>query len=157
MEVELNLAAMLDVAFQLLAFFILTFRPSPIEGQLRLHLPPPRPITTLPNAESPGSDEANPSPVEGLNSIVISVFATPSGQIDAIAIGENEIPDVETLRRQVRAMFADPVLQFDQVLIQASTGLSYQSLLEVVEVCTQSPLANGARLTKVGLAELATH
>ena len=28
-EVELNLAAMLDMAFQLLAFFILTFRPSP--------------------------------------------------------------------------------------------------------------------------------
>ena len=39
-EVELNLASMLDMAFQLLAFFILTFHPSPIEGQLLLHLPP---------------------------------------------------------------------------------------------------------------------
>ena len=27
-EVELNLAAMLDMAFQLLTFFILTFRPA---------------------------------------------------------------------------------------------------------------------------------
>ena len=35
-DVELNLASMLDMAFQLLAFFILTFRPSPIEGQLML-------------------------------------------------------------------------------------------------------------------------
>ncbi len=33
-EVELNLAAMLDMAFQLLAFFILTFRPAPLEGQI---------------------------------------------------------------------------------------------------------------------------
>ena len=28
-EVELNLAAMLDMAFQLLTFFILTFKPAP--------------------------------------------------------------------------------------------------------------------------------
>ena len=33
-DVELNLAAMLDMAFQLLTFFILTFRPSPVEGQV---------------------------------------------------------------------------------------------------------------------------
>ena len=37
-EVELNLAAMLDMAFQLLTFFILTFKPAPklgIEGLAR--------------------------------------------------------------------------------------------------------------------------
>ena len=39
--VELNLAAMLDMAFQLLTFFILTFRPAPVEGQVDLLLPPP--------------------------------------------------------------------------------------------------------------------
>ncbi len=31
-EVELNMASMLDMAFQLLTFFILTFRPPPAEG-----------------------------------------------------------------------------------------------------------------------------
>src|SRR5205823_3690703 len=41
-EVSLNLAAMLDMAFQLLAFFILTFKPNPVEGQISLNLPPPR-------------------------------------------------------------------------------------------------------------------
>ena len=44
-EVELNVASMLDMAFQLLAFFILTFRPAPLEGQISLRLPPPQPIT----------------------------------------------------------------------------------------------------------------
>ncbi len=38
-EVELNMAAMLDMAFQLLAFFILTFRPSPVESQISLRMP----------------------------------------------------------------------------------------------------------------------
>ena len=42
--VALNLAAMLDMAFQLLAFFIFTFKPSPIEGQISLRLPPPQAV-----------------------------------------------------------------------------------------------------------------
>ena len=35
---------MLDMAFQLLTFFILTFRTVPVEGQINLRLPPPKPI-----------------------------------------------------------------------------------------------------------------
>ena len=33
-DVTLNVTAMLDMAFQLLAFFILTFRPPPGEAQI---------------------------------------------------------------------------------------------------------------------------
>ena len=51
--VELNLAAMLDMAFQLLTFFILTFRPAPIEGHLALNLPPPIPLTKVEVSENP--------------------------------------------------------------------------------------------------------
>jgi len=43
-EVELNVTAMLDMAFQLLAFFILTFKPPPVEGSIALRLPPAAPI-----------------------------------------------------------------------------------------------------------------
>lgn len=155
-EVELNLAAMLDMAFQLLAFFILTFRPSPVEGQVRLHLPPPRPVTVVPDGKAPGSDAKDLNPVQGLNTIVISVFATSTGQIDNLAIGETVIPDVEALARQLRTMFSDPGLAFDQVMIQAGSELSYQSLMEVVEACTRTTLANGQKLTKLGFAELVT-
>ena len=38
-EVELPITPMLDMAFQLLAFFILTYHPSALEGQIRLALP----------------------------------------------------------------------------------------------------------------------
>ena len=38
-SVELNLAAMLDMAFQLLAFFVLTFRPATVELEMRMNLP----------------------------------------------------------------------------------------------------------------------
>ena len=36
----LNVTAMLDMAFQLLAFFVLTFKPPPAEAQIFLKLPP---------------------------------------------------------------------------------------------------------------------
>ena len=44
---ELNLVAMLDLAFQLLAFFILTFKPAPAEGQILLRMPPAEAVSPL--------------------------------------------------------------------------------------------------------------
>ncbi|MDB5311595.1 MAG: Biopolymer transport protein ExbD/TolR [Gemmataceae bacterium] len=38
-SVELPITPMLDMSFQLMAFFIFTFRPAPTEGQLALALP----------------------------------------------------------------------------------------------------------------------
>ena len=64
-EVELNLAAMLDMAFQLLAFFVLTFRPPPLEGQISLRLPPPLPVTGAKTGENPGEDLKNNNPLQG--------------------------------------------------------------------------------------------
>src|SRR6185312_8558358 len=89
-DVELNLAAMLDMAFQLLTFFILTFKPAPVEGQIDLMLPPPQPVTAKTDAPPAGSVDKN-DPVQGLNSLVISVFPNPNGSIAQIAIGENNI------------------------------------------------------------------
>ena len=71
-DVELNLAAMLDMAFQLLTFFILTFKPAPIEGQVLLRMPPPQPITNVNAGQRAGSDPNNTNPLQGLNTLVIS-------------------------------------------------------------------------------------
>ena len=76
--VELNLAAMLDMAFQLLAFFIMTFKPAPIEGQINLKLPPPKPVAGVKDGAKAGEDDDNNgSAVEAINTLVISAFATP--------------------------------------------------------------------------------
>src|SRR3954463_2381490 len=87
-DVELNLAAMLDMAFQLLTFFILTFKPAPVEGQLSLKLPPPEAIAKVKSGQAAGSDAQNTNPVTGVESMVVSVFAAPNGQIGSLAIGE---------------------------------------------------------------------
>src|SRR5258708_5358658 len=39
LEPELPVTPMLDMAFQLLAFFVMTYHPSAVEGQMELNLP----------------------------------------------------------------------------------------------------------------------
>src|ERR1700675_2830491 len=89
--VELNLAAMLDMAFQLLTFFILTFRPAPVEGQISLRMPPAQPVSPVKNAVQAGSDAANDNPVQGINSLVINIIPNASGGIGSMAIGEGAV------------------------------------------------------------------
>src|SRR5579871_6769400 len=87
-EVELNLAAMLDMAFQLLTFFILTFKPMPVEGQISMRMPPPHPIATLANkGENPGQEDKN-GDVKGYNTLAIYLTSDDNGGLDRMAIGQ---------------------------------------------------------------------
>ena len=56
---------MLDMAFQLLTFFILTYRPPPTEGQIYLRLPPPEGVAAQPG-QKVGVDNKNKDPLRGL-------------------------------------------------------------------------------------------
>jgi biopolymer transport protein ExbD len=152
--VELNLAAMLDMAFQLLTFFILTFRPSPIEGQVSLHLPPPQPVTNVNATQSAGSDTSNTNPAIGLNSLVISAYSTPNGSLATMAIGEGRIDNVSTLDSRLRAILSEPGSPFDQVIIQVSSSLRYEELMKIIDVCTKQLLPSGSKLTKLSFVEL---
>ena len=92
-EVELNLAAMLDMAFQLLTFFILTYRPPPIEGQISLRLPPPEARGRPSRTKGPDRTPRTKRSREGLNTLTISVFADPrSGELPASASAKQPVP-----------------------------------------------------------------
>ena len=126
-DVELNLAAMLDMAFQLLTFFILTFKPSPIEGQVALRLPPPQAIAVknAPNAKKAGDDENDTSPIIGVNTLVISAFATPDGSLHSLAVGDASVGKdkyLQALNNKLQTVFSDPANPFDQVIIQVSSS-----------------------------------
>jgi biopolymer transport protein ExbD len=153
-DVELNLAAMLDMAFQLLTFFILTFKPSPVEGQISLHLPPPQPVTNVQSAQSAGSDTTNTNPVTGLNSLVISAFSTPGGNLASMAIGEGRIDNVGSLDGRLRAILSEPGSPFDQVIIQVGSSLRYDELMKIIDVCTRQLLPSGNKLSKLSFVEL---
>jgi biopolymer transport protein ExbD len=155
-DVTLNLAAMLDMAFQLLTFFILTFKPAPIEGQIDLRLPPPQPITNVNAKQQAGSNTNNTDPVQGVNSLIISIFPTPSGQIGSMAIGEGNVASLPQLESRLKEVLADPGSPFDQVVIQVGSGLHYENLMKVIDVCTHQKLADGKPLNKLSFVELPT-
>ena len=151
---ELNLAAMLDMAFQLLTFFILTFRPAPVEGQISLRMPPAQPISPVKDAVQAGDNAANNDPVQGLNSLVISVVPSAGGGIGSMAIGEGVVATLTGLNDRLKTVLGDQASPFDQIVIQVGSGLRYDALMDVVDVCTRQKLPSGQKLTKLSFIEM---
>lgn len=146
---------MLDMAFQLLAFFIMTFKPAPIEGQINLKLPPPQPVAGMQNAKKAGEDEQNKDPVQNLNSLIITIFAAPNGRLASMAIGEANVAGVPQLDDRLKQVLGpESGASFDQVILQVGSKLKYAELMKVVDVCTKQTLANGEKLTKLSFVEL---
>lgn len=56
-EPDLPITPMLDMSFQLLAFFIMTFKPSPTEGQIAMSLPPAQVGGPSDKIPDPGKEE----------------------------------------------------------------------------------------------------
>ena len=149
---ELNVAAMLDMAFQLLAFFILTFKPSPIESQIMMRLPADKPVTQAP------SNMVNSAEVvdEGLV-ISISIYSTPEGEIEKLEVGQRVIsaPTVEELLPAFRTALADIVeLGCDTVSVRVGEDLRYERLMQIVDICGKQELPSGERLSKVSIVPL---
>lgn len=154
-EVELNLCAMLDMAFQLLTFFILTFRPAPVEGQILLRMPPPMPVTNINSGQKAGADESNTNPLQGLNTLIVTAVAQSDGVLRQLAIGDvtmgNSLPALE---RKLSSVLGDQGSAFDQVIVQVDSRLKYSELMAVIDVCTRQKLPNGEQLSKLSFVEL---
>lgn len=154
-EVTLNLAAMLDMAFQLLTFFILTFRPAPVEGQISLRLPPPQSVVVVKDGQAAGSDYNNKNPVQGVNTLTITAFADPqTGLITSLGLGETMLPSIPSLDGKLREYFADPGNPFDQVIVQVSDMCRYDEVMKIVDILTRQTLPDGKKLSKFSFVEL---
>ncbi|WP_439622296.1 ExbD/TolR family protein [Gemmata sp.] len=79
-EPDLPITPMLDMSFQLLAFFILTFRPSPTEGQIALRLPPLESMTGQEIKEPLDVEDDKPA------RFVVQVTASDKGTIEKITL-----------------------------------------------------------------------
>ena len=154
-EVELNLAAMLDMAFQLLAFFILTFQPSPNEGAVKLRLPQAMPPDNIRSIATPiGATNGSLESVS-LKTLTINVIADPqSGEITSLGIGDTEITGLPALERRMHELFADPGNPFEQVLLQVSDNCRYDELMRVVETCVKQRLPGSRELPKLAMVEI---
>lgn len=159
-NVDLNLAAMLDMAFQLLTFFILTFRPAPIEGQLGLHLPPPIPLT---NVKSDNRDQITGSggDVSGLESLDLYISATSKGDVSQIKVGMSPIVkgrldprNQAALYQQLKSIFVLQNIPLDRVQLAVDERLRYEELMKIVDACTRQTLPDGKPLQRISFVTL---
>lgn len=157
-SVEMNLAAMLDMAFQLLTFFILTFRPAPIEGQLALNLPPPVPQTNVESSNAVG-DAA--SDVLAMQTLHLNVSANERGDVDELKIETNSVlqgalndSNLQKLDRQLQSVFAVQQIPFDRIQIAVDGRLRYGELMKIIDVCHRQHLPDGSLMQKISFTEV---
>ena len=152
-DVTLNLAAMLDMAFQLLTFFILTFKPAPVEGQVSLRLPPPHALNAG-GKQAAGDNDANHDPVKGDKTLVVTALGNNRGELAGLALNETPVAGLGDLAAGLKKILADPDNTFDQVIVQVGSELHYDSLMKVVEICAAQTKADGTpAITKLSFVE----
>lgn len=151
-EVELNMAAMLDMAFQLLAFFILTFQPSPIESQISLRMPD-KATTVAAGKSSEGPTQEAP----GLT-LTISVMANDTGEIAGIEVGPQTLAagDANETINALRATLKEALTaaEFEAIALQVSDDLNYERMMQVLDICSHQTLPNGEPMTKISIDSL---
>ncbi|HSQ58129.1 MAG TPA: biopolymer transporter ExbD [Gemmata sp.] len=83
---DLPITPMLDMSFQLLSFFIITFKPAPTEGQIAMSLPP---VQEGGAAATLAPDLTSEKPMKYL----ARVEASDGGAIASIRLTEEDSPD----------------------------------------------------------------
>ncbi|MCE9548310.1 MAG: biopolymer transporter ExbD [Planctomycetia bacterium] len=162
-EVTLNLTAMLDMAFQLLAYLILTFRSPSVEAQIALRMPDPVAVSDKKGKDV--GDGTNKDPLKGLDQLVVNVYSDKAGGIGQITSGKKDkITEVASkgtleqkmarLKRHLQEILNDPGLPFDKVALQIEGDIAYDDVMQVVDVCAQLKLHDGKPLQNVTFIEL---
>ncbi len=160
---ELNVTAMLDMAFQLLAFFVLTFKPPPAEFQIYLKLPPAQPVQGFAGTQAAGADDTKDiKDVKPTKTLVVTVLddngggtiSTVNVSIPGVSAQGTPVP-FNDLEKELRTYFrakdeneasgqkGNAQGDFEQAVINASPTLRWDEILKVMEIFTRFTTAKG--------------
>jgi biopolymer transport protein ExbD len=155
LEVELPITPMLDMAFQLLTFFILTYKPAPTEGQFAMNLLPAQAATEIKKEQQKETD--NPTLDVTLRTLTTVLRAGGNGILGEVMLNEKPIVGgMEELKKELESFVNDPVLSFDQALIKVDPRLKYSEVIKVIDIFSSLKGLKGEPkpLTKLSFAEL---
>lgn len=154
-EVLFPVTPMLDMAFQLLAFFILTFNPS---AETHLDLDLPATPAALPSAPQ---GEARPLPARNVdsdleNDLLIRAEADDLGDLKALRLGEAPLPDLSTLGSRLRRYIQLLEGRSLRVRLVADDRLRYEPAAQIIATCETAGVS-AIRLSRPGaMPELPT-
>jgi biopolymer transport protein ExbD len=135
-DVTLPITPMLDMSFQLLSFFILTFHPMPVEGQLSINLP---------KIDASEKAEVDPTPPDDKkDEYTLTIISNSSGEVALIGLKGPSV-NAENIKN-----FADLFVQLKNIpkpqqkaemvaiTIEASNDLTYARLIETMDLCKKA-------------------
>jgi biopolymer transport protein ExbD len=131
MEIEIPITPMLDMAFQLLTFFILTYRPAPAEVQFSMNLLPAQPATEMKREIStePASGDV---PAE-LRTLKTVLRAGPDGLLSSITLADMPVDGLAALKTQLESFVNDKDASFDQALLKIDAQLKSSEVVKVID------------------------
>jgi biopolymer transport protein ExbD len=149
-EPTLPITPMLDMAFQLLAFFVMTYHPSDLEGQMELSLP------SEAIAQAQDKEDIKPdAPVDKdqdlkLAANVTVIIRTQRDNVNAGLISGISLQDdagtsaVDTLDKLLAELKARRGLveNKENIKIQADNKLKWEEVISVMDVCQQAGFKN---------------
>jgi biopolymer transport protein ExbD len=121
-KVELQMTPMIDVVFQLLIFFLLTFKIVPQEGDFNVKMP---------LGASQGVAE---TPLE---TIVVRLTAAPDGKLAGIQMGQRAIPSFDALHNEIMALVGtdtgpSSVAESTEVELDCDYNLDYRYVIGAI-------------------------
>ena len=149
--VVLPITPMLDMAFQLLAFFIFTYHPSDLEGQMELNLPdkPEASAEQVPDNPTPSMDDKDPM-VDADISVIVRTFhdGEKNGDISQILVKEGpdevEVKREEQLVKQQEALLKEltkrreGLSNKEGIKVQAEGGLKWEKFVAIMDTCRKA-------------------
>jgi len=154
LEVDIPITPMLDMAFQLLTFFILTYRPAPTEGQFSMNLLPAQKATEITKEQPKDTAPTTIDPV--LRTLKTTLRAGENGLIGEMTLADKKIAGMAELKTELESFVNDPILSFDQAVINIDPQLKYSEVVKVIDVFSslKDPTGKPKPLTKISFSEL---
>ncbi len=148
MDVELPITPMLDLAFQVLLFFILTYHPSDLEGQVEMSLPDlaqakaAKPENVKPNSSATGALEL---PAEVTVLLYIRRDGQRDGSLGRIVVqekqGNKEIANKEALEKYLEKI-RPGLANTNDIKLAGDSDLKNAVTMEIMDVCTRAGFTN---------------
>jgi biopolymer transport protein ExbD len=137
-DITLPITPMLDMSFQLLSFFIITFKVMPIEGQLSVNLPK-LDATNTPPVDTPLPDENKKDEYR------ITVYSQ-AGEVSLMTLTmpteapKEEIKSFQQLFAELQRIPKPPGRgpEAISITIEAAPDLNYARLIEIMDLCKRA-------------------